>query len=750
MALPHAITDNGPIDRNFRALDAQLVNVGLLDVRRYGAKGDGVADDRPAIQAAIDATNGKGIVYLPLGTYYLGSVGPLLLPPDADGLTIRGAGEGCATLLLSSTCAGAFYFDRSADADTFQNITLEDFTVDANSITSERAAIIGTTDASRAVLQRINMDNITVRRITSVNVPVDRTLTDIRRNITLCTYHPDSSPEATQSYLKNILVEDVTLNGGIAGVEVFGTSANTSDGTNIYIDNIVVNRARHTSVTAPPIPFRDTFTASSSSGLLLTFASTHTYSSGQPVTFTTTNTLPTGLTAGTTYYLINVSSSTARVATSAALALAGTAIAYTDAGVGTHTATTSTAGSSVHIGSLGFGGTCRVRDCYSQYSGDVGVEINAMTDAVIEGCQVDESAGPSFYHTHYNYPALGGGSAPSSSNTTRECQRVLFTDCHARRVSVVPVSSQSGFRTGYNRSIPLGTVVFRDCSYFRQGTSADCQAEAIASIAPARAFIVDGFHATVEGMSTGTNTDEILVRLRDGSVDETILRNIKLRVQGERTANSPKVKGLEVGTGSFTTKLLIDNFSIEFDLTTWTGPAYGMLIGNDTATLTGSEISRVRLVDWAGVPGSAWQGIYIGDSNLTITDRLLITNCDLINAGAGGDIGFTSSPTNIEKVYVRDIDWSSTPPSSAVASAATITLPLGRPFYTITGTTGISSITASYVDHTVCLKFTDAAPGTVTDGSNLNLAGNFTPTTSDTLTLVCDGTNWNEIARSVN
>src|SRR5690242_8264786 len=44
-----------------------------FDVRSYGAKGDGVSDDGPAIQAAIDAAHsrGGGIVYVPAGTCLL-------------------------------------------------------------------------------------------------------------------------------------------------------------------------------------------------------------------------------------------------------------------------------------------------------------------------------------------------------------------------------------------------------------------------------------------------------------------------------------------------------------------------------------------------------------------------------------------------------------------------------------------------------------------------------------------------------
>lgn len=81
----------------------------------------------------------------------------------------------------------------------------------------------------------------------------------------------------------------------------------------------------------------NTFTASSSSGLLLTY--TNDFASGTKVRFTTTTTLPTGLALATDYWLVRVSATTARVATSYANYIAGTVIAFTDAGTGTHTLT---------------------------------------------------------------------------------------------------------------------------------------------------------------------------------------------------------------------------------------------------------------------------------------------------------------------------------------------------------------------------------------------------------------------------
>lgn len=81
----------------------------------------------------------------------------------------------------------------------------------------------------------------------------------------------------------------------------------------------------------------NTFTASSSSGLLLTY--TNDFNTYTKVRFTTTTTLPTGLSPATDYWLVRVSATTARVATSLANAIAGTVVAYTDAGTGTHTMT---------------------------------------------------------------------------------------------------------------------------------------------------------------------------------------------------------------------------------------------------------------------------------------------------------------------------------------------------------------------------------------------------------------------------
>lgn len=86
--------------------------------------------------------------------------------------------------------------------------------------------------------------------------------------------------------------------------------------------------------------------------------------------------------------------------------------------------------------------------------------------------------------------------------------------------------------------------------------------------------------------------------------------------------------------------------------------------------------------------------------------------------------------------------------TATVASAGNITLPDYANFIVVTGTSTIFGITASWVGRQVTLKFNDSLA--IGDEYNLKLAGNFNSSANDTLTLVCDGTDWYEVSRSSN
>lgn len=85
---------------------------------------------------------------------------------------------------------------------------------------------------------------------------------------------------------------------------------------------------------------------------------------------------------------------------------------------------------------------------------------------------------------------------------------------------------------------------------------------------------------------------------------------------------------------------------------------------------------------------------------------------------------------------------------NTVASAAgTITLPPGA-LITVTGTSAITSITATDADigRVVKLRFTSTA--SLTNGSNLKLQSSFTGVANAVINLYCDGTNWYETGRA--
>ena len=64
------------------------------------------------------------------------------------------------------------------------------------------------------------------------------------------------------------------------------------------------------------------------------------------------------------------------------------------------------------IGGNGFGDRCTIRRCYGRYSGDVGVETDAMLNAVVEDVIIDDSAGGNFFSINYNIPARTLSGAP--------------------------------------------------------------------------------------------------------------------------------------------------------------------------------------------------------------------------------------------------------------------------------------------------------------------------------------------------
>lgn len=121
----------------------------------------------------------------------------------------------------------------------------------------------------------------------------------------------------TSSAVSNVLSEEVA--GGSIASLVYAGTVNTT------------NPSAAVSASASQV--------TSSSGLLFTTTGAHNLSFGLVVQFTTSNALPTGISLATNYWVVPISATTYKVATSLANAIAGTVVAYTNTGTGNQTAT---------------------------------------------------------------------------------------------------------------------------------------------------------------------------------------------------------------------------------------------------------------------------------------------------------------------------------------------------------------------------------------------------------------------------
>jgi hypothetical protein len=186
---------------------------------------------------------------------------------------------------------------------------------------------------------------------------------------------------------------------------------------------------------------------------------------------------------------------------------------------------------------------------------------------------------------------------------------------------------------------------------------------------------------------------------------------------------------------------------ISFEGVTVRGNSYGSA-GTAHGYNIAAGVSGVSIIggraggDDITVGGAGEQGYGIriasgaGDNiNVQGVDVRLNTTGDVQNFATGDNVRFGGMITNR---------------SNVVASAAAIQLPETLDQVYISGTTTINTITASWRDREVRLLFQSTAA--VSEAGNVKLAGTgtFTATADDSLELMCDGTSWIEVGRSVN
>lgn len=139
----------------------------------YGAVGDGLVDDAPAIQAAINdaARAGGGIVYLPAGTYLLNSFQwqsgvRVFLLNYFSGIAIIGAGRDLTTLRAGPGMPTETRILSANSADGKSRVSavhLEEFTVDGSATQQPDArSMVG---ISNVWTDRVTLRGVRVQRV---------------------------------------------------------------------------------------------------------------------------------------------------------------------------------------------------------------------------------------------------------------------------------------------------------------------------------------------------------------------------------------------------------------------------------------------------------------------------------------------------------------------------------------------------------------------------------------------------------
>lgn len=220
---------------------AESTIVARLNVKDFGAVGDGVTDDTESIQKALNDTNKYKTIYFPEGTYIVTNL------VVSSNTILQGAGQGNTILKHSDTFTTDTFAKYSrtspilstytADASIVENVKVYDITIDGNvdNLTITDTEIIPTLTPCNVWLYRVNdceikncsvvnsigsgimlhgCNNITIKDNVVKNCGID-TLDSVsmsRNGISILgSYYDDSLSTNVEFLSTNIVVKDNTI-----------------------------------------------------------------------------------------------------------------------------------------------------------------------------------------------------------------------------------------------------------------------------------------------------------------------------------------------------------------------------------------------------------------------------------------------------------------------------------------------------------------------------------------------------------
>jgi polygalacturonase len=188
----------------------------FINVRNFGATGDGITDDTQAIAAAIASLGDGGTIYLPPGTYRLSAGKGKQMIRLPSNVTLAGAGIG-ATIIKPLDSAPPYSF--IIGAVNGKNITIRELEIDGNRQRTGNYHLGGEGIEIDKGTDGFVIENVFIHDVISEAIDCD---------------------SGKNGFVKNVMIRDCGGNG-----LHFSHIANASP-ENIVISNFVVKNCAHT------------------------------------------------------------------------------------------------------------------------------------------------------------------------------------------------------------------------------------------------------------------------------------------------------------------------------------------------------------------------------------------------------------------------------------------------------------------------------------------------------------------------
>jgi parallel beta-helix repeat protein len=218
---------------------------GYFSVVAYGATGNGITDDSPAIQAAVSAAEdaGGGVVYFPSGTFLIGATINLA----TAGVTLLG---GPSAVLLSSTSALGAHVLITASSITLDGLTFDGAYTSGSGVLDISFGLVqieGRSDVSS--ITQIDIRGCTLNNSKACAIRLRGNVDGLRVTRNTFSHHFCSmfaDAYSTSTTYKNVYIQNNVFNanwgtGSQSGAMKFqGDLTNSLSPTNCVFDNNIV------------------------------------------------------------------------------------------------------------------------------------------------------------------------------------------------------------------------------------------------------------------------------------------------------------------------------------------------------------------------------------------------------------------------------------------------------------------------------------------------------------------------------